>query len=84
MAAKIGKEEPTVRTRLQELRKGAHHTQESFSQIVKISRSYYSQIESGEKDPSLKVCMRIKQALNYPYDDIFFNPKRPKMGQSRE
>ena len=42
-----------------------------------VSRSHYAQIESGDKNPSLKLSLKIKQALGYPYDDLFFNPKRP-------
>ena len=42
-----------------------------------MSRSHYAQIESGDKNPSLKLSLKIKQALGYPYDDLFFNPKRP-------
>lgn len=70
-----------MRTKLQQLRKDAGHSQETFCKVINISRSYYSQIESGEKNPSLRVAIRIKQALNYPYDDLFFNPKRPISGQ---
>ena len=42
-----------------------------------MSRSHYAQIESGDKNPSLKLSLKIKQALGYHYDDLFFNPKRP-------
>lgn len=48
-----------------------------MSKAVNISRSHYSQIESGEKDPSLKVSLRIKRVLGYGGDDLFFNQKRP-------
>lgn len=66
-----------MRKRLINLRKAAGYSQQTFSDRLKISRSHYSQIESGEKNPSLKLSLQIKQVLNYPYDDIFFNPKRP-------
>lgn len=66
-----------MRKRLIHLRKAAGYSQQTFSDRLKISRSHYSQIESGEKNPSLKLSLQIKQVLNYPYDDIFFNPKRP-------
>lgn len=67
----------TLRKKLQQLREAKGYTQQTFSDKVRISRSHYSQIESGEKNPSLKLSIRIKQALDYPYDDLFFNPKRP-------
>jgi len=66
-----------VRAKLQALRKAAGYTQQTFSEKVRVSRSHYSQIESGEKAPSLALSLRIKRALNYPYDDLFFNHKRP-------
>ena len=66
-----------MRKRLIGLRKGAGYTQQTFSDKLGISRSHYAQIESGEKNPSLKLSLKIKQALGYPYDDLFFNPKRP-------
>lgn len=66
-----------MRKRLITLRKAAGYSQQTFSDKLKISRSHYSQIESGEKNPSLKLSLQMKQLLNYTYDDIFFNPKRP-------
>lgn len=66
-----------MRAKLQELRKARGYTQASFGRAVGISRTHYCQIESGEKDPSLKVSLRIKQKLGYDNDDIFFNQKGP-------
>jgi len=43
--------------------------------LIGISRSYYSQIETGDKQPSLQVALRIKQALGYYGDDIFDDTK---------
>ena len=63
--------------KLQTLREGAGYTQQTFSERLGVSRSHYAQIESGDKNPSLKLSLKIKQALGYPYDDLFFNPKRP-------
>lgn len=66
-----------MRKKLQTLREGAGYTQQTFSERLGVSRSHYAQIESGDKNPSLKLSLKIKQALGYPYDDLFFNPKRP-------
>ena len=52
-------------------------SQEALAERLGVSRSHYAQIESGDKNPSLKLSLKIKQALGYPYDDLFFNPKRP-------
>lgn len=70
-----------MRTKLVKLREGRGYTQNTFSKAVGISRSHYSQIETGEKEPSLRVSLKIKRALGYPYDDIFFNQKCPNSGQ---
>lgn len=62
-----------MRTKLQQLREANGYTQQTFSNAVGISRSHYSQIETGEKQPSLRLALRIKRALNYYGDDIFDN-----------
>lgn len=66
-----------MREKLRRLRTAAGYTQQQLSDKVHISRNHYTQIETGEKNPSLKVSLRIKQVLGYPYDDLFFNQKRP-------
>jgi len=73
-----------MRKKLQTLREGAGYTQQTFSERLGVSRSHYAQIESGDKNPSLKLSLKIKQALGYPYDDLFFNPKRPISRHLRE
>ena len=42
-----------------------------------MSRSHYAQIESGDKNPSLNLSLKIKQALGYPYDDHKLTPSDP-------
>lgn len=66
-----------MRVKLVKLREGAGYTQETISKELGISRSHYSQIETGEKDPSLKLGLKIKRKLKYDKDDIFFNQKSP-------
>lgn len=65
----------TMRARLQHFREAKGFTQETFSVLVGISRSHYAQIETGDKQPSLKVALRIKQTLGYYGDDIFDDVK---------
>lgn len=62
-----------MRAKLQQLREAQGFTQHTFSEAVGISRSHYSQIETGEKQPSLKLAMRIKKTLGYYDDDVFDN-----------
>ena len=71
------KEEKRMRVKLVKLRESRGYTQETFSKAVGISRSHYAEIETGAKAPSLKVGLKIKSVLDYPYDDIFFNQQRP-------
>ncbi len=60
-----------MRVKLRELRKANGYTQQKFSEVVGASRTHYTQIELGDKQPSLKLAFRIKRALNYYGDDIF-------------
>ncbi len=62
-----------MRVKLQQLRGARGYTQQRFGAVVGISRSHYSQIETGEKQPSLLLALRIKRALDYYDDDIFDN-----------
>lgn len=62
-----------MRAKLQQLRKSLGYTQQTFSAAVGTSRSHYAQIETGDKQPALRLALRIKRALNYYGDDIFDN-----------
>ena len=62
-----------MRAKLQQLRKSNGYTQQTFSAAVGTSRSHYSQIETGEKQPSLRLALKIKRMLGYYGDDIFDN-----------
>jgi DNA-binding XRE family transcriptional regulator len=42
-----------------------------------ISRPYYTNIEAGRKDPSMKVMKRIADALNGTIDQLFFDQDVP-------
>ena len=67
-----------MRMKLVKLREETGLSQQALADNIKISRSHYSQIETGDKDPSLKVGLRIKRVLKYQNDDIFFNSQRPE------
>ena len=62
-----------MRAKLQKLRKSNGYTQQTFSAAVGTSRSHYAQIETGDKQPALRLALRIKRVLNYYGDDIFDN-----------
>lgn len=73
-----------MRIKLIQTREAMGFTQRQLSALVGTSRSHYSQIETGEKNPSLKLALNIKRALNYDGDDIFFDLKRPSKGHDRK
>lgn len=62
-----------MRAKLQQLRKSNGYTQQTFSAAVGTSRSHYAQIETGDKQPALRLALQIKRVLNYYGDDIFDN-----------
>ena len=50
-----------MRAKLQQLREANGYTQQTFSAAVGTSRSHYSQIETGDKQPALRLALRIKR-----------------------
>ena len=62
-----------MRAKLQQLREANGYTQQTFSAAVGTSRSHYSQIATGDKQPALRLALRIKRVLNYYGYDIFDN-----------
>lgn len=62
-----------MRTIMKQLRTQQGYTQKTFAQELGVSTSHYSQVETGDKQPSLNLSLRIKRALNYYGDDIFDN-----------
>lgn len=62
-----------MRVKLKKMREAQGFTQQALSNTLGISRSHYSQVETGDKQPSLRLALRIKRALNYYGDDIFDN-----------
>ncbi len=67
-----------MRHKLKSIRKSLLLTQEMAAEEIGISRSHYSQIEEGVRDPSLCIALRMKQVFGYPDDDIFLNANTPK------
>lgn len=60
-----------MRVRLTRMREAQGYTQYTIADALGISRSHYSQIESGAKTPSLPIAIRIKKLLGYESDDLF-------------
>lgn len=62
-----------MRVKLKKVRNEKDLTQQEVADRAGIERSYYTNIELGSKNPSLKTALKIKQALSYYEDDLFFN-----------
>ena len=56
--------------KLQAARKLKDLTQEQVADKVGISRTYYSQIENGERNPATTVIMDISKVLGVDISDI--------------
>ena len=57
--------------RLRALRKQRGQSQEEFALLVDLDRTYIGGIERGERNPGLKVIIRIADTLNVPVSDLF-------------
>ena len=57
--------------RLRALRKARGHSQEGFAHLVDLDRTYVGGIERGERNPGLKVIIRIAETLDVPVSDLF-------------
>lgn len=64
----------TLREWLHEIRDARCLTQEQVAKKVKITRAYYTQIESGDRRPSVEVAKAIANLLEFDWTD-FFNEK---------
>lgn len=58
-------------------------THDSVASKAEISRAYYTNIEAGRKDPSMKVMKRIADALETTVDAIFFTYQVPKRNKNK-
>jgi len=67
-----------LRAWLIEIRKIKNMTQLEVANKAKISRSYYSDIERGRRDPGGKTAKRISDVLGFDME-LFFEDERRKM-----
>ncbi|TCT23352.1 helix-turn-helix protein [Melghiribacillus thermohalophilus] len=57
---------------LQDKRNNIGYTQEQVANLTGIKRAYYTQIELGQRRPSVSVAKRIGEVLGFNWT-IFFN-----------
>ncbi|AFL99474.1 putative transcriptional regulator [Desulfitobacterium dehalogenans ATCC 51507] len=56
---------------LAKIRLEAEKTHEEVAEVVGIKRQYYSMIENGERNPSVKVAQKIAEVLGFKWT-LFF------------
>lgn len=57
---------------IKQLRKQKNYNQKQFCEIVEITQSYLSLIESNKKKPSLEVLEKIASKLETPFAVLFW------------
>lgn len=69
---------------LKDFRESIGKTQQEMANELKISKSYYEKVESGERNVSRELIDRIKD--KYPIIDlnIFLNKKHTKCGRNEK
>jgi len=45
-------------------------TQERLAEMSEISHRYLQSLEAGQKEPSISVVVRLRKALECPWDDL--------------
>jgi len=63
---------------LRQLRNDKNMTQEQLAEIVGVTPSQISYIESGFRMPSLKVALKISKVFNLPIEKIFSQSNQQK------
>lgn len=64
-----------MRRKLRKVRLERGLTQREVAEKIGIARNTYTNIELGNKNPSLEVALNLKKVLKYDKDDIFFIQK---------
>ena len=64
LSAKIG-------TRIRILREAKNMTQQDLADLCNFDKADLSKIESGKANPTIKTLLRISQALDVKFPDLF-------------
>lgn len=67
-------EMPLLGARLRDLRTGRGWTQDELARRARLSKSYLSRIEDGERQPSLASLLSLAQAYGVPLASLFAAP----------
>jgi putative transcriptional regulator len=64
-----------ARTKLINLRRMHGLTQQEIADKLKVTRSFYGMIETGDRNPTLDLAKKIAEMFNANIEDIFFEEK---------
>lgn len=70
--------------RLKEIRKSKNLTQKQLADYLGCNPSVYSRYETGEREPSIPVLVKLSQCLGVTIDSIVGNDFKPEDGELRE
>lgn len=59
-------------------------SQEELARLVGVTRQTINQIENGEYNPTIKLCIAICKALNKTLDDLFWPNQDSRMPKVEE
>jgi len=62
-----------MKSKIEQIRRDKKLTHEQIARAVGISRSFYTQIENGNRNPSLEVAIKLAQELDCKVEEIFFS-----------
>lgn len=60
-----------MRTWLKEIRLNKKMSQLKIANEVEISRAFYTQIELGNRDPSVRIAKRIAEVLDFDWTKFY-------------
>lgn len=56
---------------LEEIRNSKNLSQKQVAEKARISRTFYTHIENGNRTPSMKIAKRLADVLNLSLDEFF-------------
>ncbi|MDK2920153.1 MAG: putative transcriptional regulator [Candidatus Petromonas sp.] len=74
----------SVRNKLVNIRSQNNMTQQDIADKLGISRSFYTMIENGKRNPSLELAFKISNLLKVDVNEIFFIQARNEKLQNNK
>jgi len=65
-----------MKNSLKKYRKVLKMTQQDLAAQTRVSRQTIISIESGAREPSLSLAMKISKTFNLPIEDVFFQEEK--------